>query len=106
KFNTIFSLPPFVAGQNYDTVLPDGPVGVEPPMNGAAQAYSEAIVDIEYAHALAPGAEVVVYAGDVTGKGAQGLVDTLKAATSDNRCGAVAISWAQCGEPKSFYKML
>ena len=38
--------------------------------------------------------------------GTQGLVDTLHAATADNRCGAITISWAQCGEPKSFFRML
>lgn len=106
-FNTVFGLPSFVAGVNYDAVYPDGPPGIEPPIDrGTAQAYSEALVDIEYAHGLAPGAEVVVYAGNVAGLGPQGLVDTLKAATADNRCGAIAISWAQCGEPKSFYRML
>jgi subtilase family serine protease len=106
-FNTIFGLPSFVAGQNYDTVYPDGPIGVEPPANGrVSQPYGEALVDIEYSHGIAPGAEIVLYAGNHAGLGTQGLVDTLKAATSDNRCGAIAISWAQCGKPKSFFKML
>jgi subtilase family serine protease len=33
-------------------------------------------------------------------------VNTLVAATTDNRCPIVSISWAQCGVPKSFFKML
>src|SRR5690242_11725992 len=81
-FNTAFALPPFVVGQNYDAVFPDGPPGIEPPIDhGTAQAYAEALVDVEYAHGIAPGAEIVLYAGDVAGRGAQGLVDGAKAAT-------------------------
>jgi kumamolisin len=106
-FDTVFGLPAFVQGQNYDTVYPDGPTGIEPPVdNRSAQAYAEALVDIEWAHGVAPGAEIVLYAGNHGGLGTQGLVDTLKAATSDNRCAVLTISWAQCGEPKSFFRML
>lgn len=107
NFNTVFGLPPFVAGQNYNVVYPDGPPGIAPPISGGvSEAYAEALVDIQYAHGLAPGAEIVLYAGNYPALRTQGLVNTLKAATADNRCGAITISWAQCGEPKSFFKML
>ncbi len=106
-FDGVFGLPPLVAGQNLDTVYPDGPPGVAPPTsNGGAASYAEALVDVEYAHGLAPGAQIVLYAGNFPARGTQGLVDTLRAATTDNRCGTITISWAQCGEPKSFFKML
>ncbi len=106
-FDGVFGLPPLVAGQNFDTVYPDGPPGIATPTsNRGSPAYAEALVDIEYAHGLAPGAQVVLYAGNLPALGTRGLVDTLRAATTDNRCGTITISWAQCGEPKSFFKML
>ena len=106
-FNTVFGLPQFTLGDNYDVVYPDGPPGIAPPIgNSPAHAYSEALVDIEYAHGLAPAAQIVLYAGDYPNLRTQGLVDTLKAATADNRCGIITISWAQCGKPKSFFRML
>jgi subtilase family serine protease len=106
NFDTVFALPPLTLGQNYDKVFPDGPPGIQPPGQHGAQAYSEALVDLEYAHGLAPGAEIVLYAGDFPSLGTQGLVDTLRAATADNRCAVITISWAQCGQPKSFFRML
>jgi len=105
-FDTVFGLPPLVPGQNFATVFPDGAPGVAPPTNGRSPAYDEALVDLEYAHGIAPGAQVVLYAGNFPSLGTQGLVDGLRAATSDDRCAVVTISWAQCGEPKSFFRML
>ncbi len=106
-FDAVFGLAPIVPGQNFEVVYPDGPIGIEPPIDhGSAQAYSEALVDVEWTHGIAPGAQIVLYAGNHAGLGTQGLVDTLTAATADNRCPIVSISWAQCGEPKSFFKML
>lgn len=105
-FNTVFGLPAFVAGQNFDTVYPDGAPGIAPPVGNASPAYAEAAADIEYAHGIAPGATIVLYAGNYPSLGTNGLVDTLKAAVTDNRCAVITISWAQCGEPKAFFKAL
>jgi subtilase family serine protease len=109
-FNTIFSLPPFVQGTNYDFVFPDG--SPDPPgSEGGGNPYGEAILDVEYAHGLAPGAEIVVYAanaGTLAPDPAQALVDTVSAIVNDttHNCKSVAVSWAQCGEPASFYTNL
>jgi subtilase family serine protease len=105
-FTGFFGLPPFVRGGNFNAVYPDGDPGIQPPVNGAAEAYGEALLDIQWAHGLAPGAEIVLYAGNYPTLGTQGLVNTLIAATTDNRCPVITISWAQCGMPKSFFKML
>jgi subtilase family serine protease len=109
-FNTIFSLPAFVQGTNYDFVFPDG--SPDPPgSEGGGQPYGEAMLDVEYAHGLAPGAEIVVYAanaGTLEPDPAQALVDTVTAIVNDttHNCKSVAISWAQCGEPASFFTTL
>jgi subtilase family serine protease len=106
-FNTFFGLPPFTLGVNYDVVYPDGPPGIAPPpASGVSEAYSEAVLDVEWSHGIAPGAQIVLYAGNHPALGTQGLVNTLVAATTDNRCPVISISWAQCGVPKSFFHML
>ena len=110
QFNTVFGLPAFVSGTNYATVFPDGNPGTPASEEGASP-YAEALLDIEYAHGLAPGAEIVLYAanaGNLEPDPAQALVDTAMAAVSDSthHCHSLAISWAQCGEPASFYTNL
>ena len=110
QFNTVFGLPAFVTGTNYDAVFPDG--SPDPPASEeGAKPYGEALLDIEYAHGIAPGAEIVLYAanaGNLEPDPAQALVDTALAAVTDttHHCYSVAISWAQCGEPTSFYTNL
>jgi subtilase family serine protease len=110
QFNTVFGLPPFVPGTNYFSVFPDGLL--DPPgSGGGGQPYGEAMLDVEYAHGIAPGASIVIYAanaGTSEPDPAEALVDSAIAATSDpvHHCYSVAISWAQCGEPTSFYKNL
>jgi subtilase family serine protease len=109
-FNDAFGLPEFTPGTNYFSVFPDGSPGT-PGSQSGAPAYSEALLDIEYAHGLAPGASIVLYAanaGTSASNPVQALVDTAIAATSDkvHHCHTVAISWAQCGEPSSFYTNL
>lgn len=118
-FNTIFSLSQLTQGSNFVSVFPPDPsfpAGAAPPAeppgsDGAGQPYSEAILDVEYAHGLAPGAEIVFYASDA-GTGAADpagdLVDTISAIVNDanHHCLSVAVSWAQCGEPSSFFTNL
>jgi len=110
QFNTVFGLPAFVSGTNYIAVYPDGSPGAPGSAQGS-QPYGEAMLDVEYAHGIAPGAKIVLYAanaGDLAPDPAQALVDTAMAAVTDttNHCKSVAISWAQCGEPTSFYTNL
>lgn len=106
-FNGFMGLPAFAPGGNYDVVYPDGPPGIAPPIGSSgAEAYSEALLDVQWAHGIAPGAQIVLYAGNYPALGTDGLVNTVIAATTDNRCAAISISWAQCGLPKSFFKML
>jgi subtilase family serine protease len=110
EFNTLFALPAFTQGVNFDSVFPDGSPGA-PGSSGGSQPYGEALLDIEYAHGLAPGAEVVLYAanaGTLVPDPVQPLVDTVTAIVNDttHNCKQVAISWAQCGEPSSFYTTL
>jgi subtilase family serine protease len=110
QFNQVFGLPAFVMGSNYDEVFPDGSPGA-PGSQGGAQPYGEAMLDVEYAHGIAPGAEIVLYAanaGTSVADPVQALVDSAIAAVSDttHHCFSVAISWAQCGEPTSFYTNL
>ncbi len=109
-FNDAFGLPEFTPGTNYFSVFPDGSPGTPGSDSGAAP-YSEALLDIEYAHGLAPEAAIVLYAanaGTSASNPAQALVDTAIAATSDkvHQCHTLAISWAQCGEPSSFFTNL
>jgi len=109
-FNTIFNLPQFIVGTNYASVFPDGSPGT-PGSEGGGSPYDEAMLDVEYAHAIAPGAEIVLYAanaGQTATSPVQALVDTADAAVTDTsyRCASLAISWAQCGEPPTFYKSL
>ena len=57
------------------------------------------------------GAEIVVYAanaGSLEPDPAQALVDTITAIVNDttHNCKQVAVSWAQCGEPSSFFTTL
>jgi kumamolisin len=105
-FNQFFGLPPFTPGVNYDVVYPDGPPGIAP-------AAPERVRGVRRGD---PGRGVVArhragradrpLCGQLPALQTQGLVNTLVAATTDNRCPIVSISWAQCGVPKSFFKML
>ena len=110
EFNTIFSLPT-LTGSNFVSVFTSNPPPEPPGNNGGGQPYGEAILDVEYAHGLAPGAKIVFYAADAsTGAAdpADNLVGTISAIVSDttNNCKSVAVSWAQCGEPSSFFTNL
>ena len=53
----------------------------------------EVLLDIEWAHAVAPGAPIRVYIGN----GANALPDAIKRAVTDNACSSISISYAFCG---------
>ena len=99
-FNAHFGLPAFNSG-NFQTVLVDGS---DPGVTGDG---IEAMVDVNYSHAAAPGAKIVVYVGDTSNSSTgSGLLDAILEAVSDNQCGAISISFSFCGGPHSFYKHL
>jgi subtilase family serine protease len=59
----------------------------------------ESDLDVEYSHAVAPRTPIRLYIGG----GANDLLDAISAAVSENKCGAISISYAYCGEPSGFY---
>ncbi len=56
----------------------------------------EALLDIEYAHAIAPNTPIKTY---ISG----GLVSAIQRSVTDNACGVISISFVFCGETASFY---
>jgi len=63
----------------------------------------EALLDIEWAHAVAPGTAIYVYIGNPATATIDPLVDALQKAVTDNKCGAISISYGFCGTPNSFF---
>lgn len=64
----------------------------------------EALVDIEYSQAAAPGADVRVYIGNNSTASAYGaLYDAAEGAVNDNSCSSINISFAVCGETPAYY---
>ncbi len=64
---------------------------------------SEALLDIEWAHAAAPGTPLRAYIGNQATATIDSITDSIKKAVSDNACGEVSISFGFCGENSSFY---
>ncbi len=65
---------------------------------------TETLLDVEYAHAAAPGVPIFAYIGDnATSPDGNGLVDAGMEAVSDDTCGAISISFSFCGGAKKFY---
>lgn len=66
--------------------------GANPGINGAEV---EAELDIQWAHAAAPGASIAFHLGI-------DLVDDITGAVNDNQCGAITISYGFCGPSVAF----
>jgi kumamolisin len=99
-FNSHFGLPAFTGG-NFQTILVDGS---DPGINGDG---GETMVDVNYAHAAAPGAKIAVYVGDPNNSvSGSGLLDAILLSVQDNTCGAISISFSLCGAPAKFYQTL
>ena len=92
-FNTNFSLPPTNVSRVFSDVSSPGTNTDE----------TEALVDIEWAHAAAPGAPIKVYIGNKQFQTVDPLTDSLLKAVSDNACGAISFTFVFCGSPPSFY---
>jgi len=63
----------------------------------------ETLLDIEWAHAIAPGAAIRVYIGDPNNFNIDPITDAIKKAVKENKCSAISISFAACGDPASFF---
>lgn len=64
----------------------------------------EAYLDIEWSHAVAPGASTMLYVADPNSfTYEQNLQDAIGRAVTDNKCGAINISYDDCGQPAAFY---
>ena len=85
-YDTTFGLP----AAALTNVYPDGS---SPGTNGDE---TETQLDIDYAHATAPGTPIHPYiAGD--------LYDAISKSVTDGTCGAISISFIYCGASSSFY---
>lgn len=64
----------------------------------------EAMLDVEWAHAAAPGVPLTVYIGDPTSVGyIAATTDAGQRAINDNSCGISSVSIGSCGTPESFF---
>ena len=88
-FDTTFALP----SPNITRVPLDPNPSI---VSGAEQ---EALLDIEWSHAVAPGAGIMVYIA-VTG---DEILRGIEQAVTDNACGAISISFGDCGVPATYY---
>lgn len=86
-FDSTFSLPAANVTNHFPTTNP-----------GINSDEIETLLDIEWAHASAPGAPISVYIGN------NDIVAPLQEAVNDNTCGAISISFSLCGFSSTFYK--
>jgi subtilase family serine protease len=85
-FAASFDFPSFTIAR----VLPSG---TAPGTNGDE---SEALLDIDYAHATAPATPLHVYVNS-------SIYTSIQSAITDNTCGAISISFIFCGGSSSFF---
>ena len=102
-FNTQFDLPAFdyslEPGTNFLTFYAD----LSDP--GINSDQFEALIDLEYAHALAPGADLVNYVGDDSNSSTGvGFLDAALVAIDQDRCGTISISYGICGANATFFQ--
>lgn len=93
KFDGSFSLPSASVTREFSDATSPGTNSDE----------TEALVDIEWAHAIAPGAPIRVYIGRTITQKIDPLTDSLLLAVSDNTCGTISFTFVFCGAPASFY---
>ena len=95
-FNTTFGLPD--NSSSIPRVLVDG---TNPGFNSAEL---ESLLDVQWSHAVAPGAPLRFYLGDDSTASANGsIVDAIQRAVNDNTCGVISVSFGLCGGNASFY---
>ena len=65
---------------------------------------TEALLDVEWSHAVAPGASTRFYLANPLAKTPNSpLVDAISKAVTDNVCGAISVSFGLCGGDATFY---
>jgi subtilase family serine protease len=95
-FNSQFGLPD--NSSSITRVLADGS---NPGVNADE---SETLLDLEWSHAVAPGAATKYFLGNESSSSANGgIVDALNAAVTDGSCAVISISFGVCGVPGAFY---
>src|SRR5208282_3182219 len=72
----------------------------KPGENGAE---IEALLDIEWAHAIAPGAPLRAYIGNPSNAKINAIADAIGEAVNDNACSAISISFSTCGGAASYF---
>lgn len=92
-FNSIFGLPSASVTRVFSDVSSPGTNSDE----------TEALVDIEWSHSMAPGAPIDAYIGNAETSKIDPLTDSLLKAVSDNNCGTISFTFIYCGAPASFY---
>jgi hypothetical protein len=92
-FDQSFNLPNAILGRVFADTSSPGINGDE----------TEALVDIEWAHSVAPGVGIAIYIGNSQFQKIDPLTDSLLRAVSDNSCGVVSFTYAFCGAAPSFY---
>ena len=70
---------------------------------GKNSAEIEALLDIEWAHAIAPGAPLRAYIGNPSDARINAIADAIGQAVSDNACSAISISFSACGGAASYF---
>ena len=96
-FNQTFGLPAFSAS-NLSRVFASG--GADP---GRTSDETEALVGIEWAHAVAPGAPIRVYIGDPSLPNSSGAVDAITRAVIDDACATISVPFDFCTLSASFF---
>jgi subtilase family serine protease len=94
-FNSQFGLPDNSA--SITKVLADG---TNPGVN---EAEGETLLDLEWSHAVAPGAATKYFLGNESNATNTAVVDALNAAVTDGSCAVISVSFGLCGMPAAFY---
>ena len=92
-FNTSFGQ----AASNITKVVVNGS---DPGFNGDEE---EALLDLEWSHAVAPGAATRFYVGNSSAAVIAPVVDEINAAVNDNLCGVISVSFSLCGGSGSLF---
>jgi len=95
SFNNQFGLPDNSA--TITKVLADG---LNPGINVDED---ETLLDLEWSHAIAPGAATKYFLGYEGLSANGGIIDALSAAVTDGSCAVISISFGMCGASSSFY---
>jgi subtilase family serine protease len=94
-FNSQFGLP-----DNSNSIVKVLADGTNPGVNGDEV---ETLLDLEWSHAVAPGAATKYFLGDEKNSTNGSVVDALHAAVIDGACGVISISFSLCGSAGGFF---